>query len=263
MAASFATVIISMLAKEIGPNLAGKVIGKLGSGSGSEGKLKKALEATEKGVSLAAALRDNFGDAFDVVLNEAANSGNSGWSFEAGTAEYVKISCEDGNKTPFEILRAELNINLDRLSSTANKNKIDNLNYFRGVFAEWKRRYETLIGVDEDASATFRDMSVLLDGSDRTFKDALIMLAKTTLGATGALMVIAAVMLATSTSVGLITWISTLIFGAPLMSVAALAIPGVLLLALTRVKFGQTHAMSACVALAYKLLERRVASAAA
>ena len=261
MAAPLIAAAISLAAREIGPHLAKKLIDTLGAIGGSEGKLKKAIESAEKGVSLVAALRENFGDVFDKALNDAAKSGNSGWSFEAGTSEYVKIQFKDGTKSAIEVLRGELNINLERISSMANKKKIDALNYFRGVVAEWTARYENMVGLDDDARSTFQEMKVLLDGSDRTFKDALTLLAKTALGTTGALMIIAAVMLATSTSVGLITWISTLIFGAPLMSVAALAIPGVLLLALTQVKFGANHAMSACVALAYKLLDGRVASA--
>ena len=67
-----------------------------------------------------------------------------------------------------------------------------------------------------------------------------------------------AVMLATSTGVGVWTVVTTWLFGVPMGPVAALAVPGVIIVALSTVEFDTTNGMSASVAAAYKLLDRKL-----
>ncbi len=88
-------------------------------------------------------------------------------------------------------------------------------NYFRGTLSIWKMRYVENMGIDEDTKKLFAAMDELLDGAQRTFKDVLETISKTSLGGVGALMVIGRVFLATSTGVGVVTAISTFLFGIP------------------------------------------------
>lgn len=78
----------------------------------------------------------------------------------------------------------------------------------------------------------------------------------TGLGGVGALMVIAGVLVATGTGVGIATAISTFVFGIPWVTVGALVLPGALLVVVAAKKARPVDDVSLSVALAYKLLER-------
>ena len=250
--------VITSLAKVIGPVLAKGVLDKLVLSKGSTTKLQGAMEATEKGVSIIAALRGEFGDDFLKALSGTVGTGKAhGWSFEAGSADYVKLNPEGGGQEKLTMLRDELNVNLDRLIVMGEIPEEAIRNYFRGTLSIWKMRYVENMGIDDDTKKLFAAMDELLDGAQRTFKDVLETISKTSIGGVGALMVISGVLLATSTGVGVVTVISTFLFGIPWLSVGALVIPGAILLALSRYKFGNKHAMSTCVRMAYKLLESR------
>jgi len=247
------------LAKTLGSVVAKGVLDKLLASKGADSKFQRALEATEKGMSVIAALRGEFGDDFlKAVTNSVSDKGAHGFSYEAGGNDYIKVSIEAGDQSDLAMLRDELNVNLDRLTILGDIPEDAHRNYFRGILSIWKRRYVESIGIDEDANTTFAVMDELLDGSKRTFKDVLESLSKTGLGTAGALMVIGGVLLATSTGVGLVTAISTFLFGIPWLAVGALVIPGAILVALSRYKFVNKHAVTTCVTLAYKLLERRL-----
>ena len=117
-------------------------------------------------------------------------------------------------------------------------------------------RFKELAGHQTNADETFRVIESLLDGKRRNFSDVFRLLQRTGLGTVGALLVIQAGLIATSTGVGIIAAISTWLFGIPVVEVGALVIGGGLLFALSRVEFAATNAMSTSVATAYKLLDR-------
>ena len=79
-------------------------------------------------------------------------------------------------------------------------------------------------------------MNDLLTGDSRNFRQIYELLSTTGLGGVGALMVIAGVMVATGTGVGIATAISTFVFGIPWITVGALVLPGALLVVMAAKK---------------------------
>lgn len=250
--------ILAMLATTFGPMVSESIVKKLLNSKGANSKMERAMQTTEKGVSVIAALRGEFGDEFLNAITSVIGDKNAhSWTYDAGTTEYIKLNITGKSQEALIILRDELNINLDRLVMLSEIQQNDLLNYFRGTFSVWKMRYTDIFGYDAESKKIFDVMDDLLDGSKRSFKDVLETLTKTSLGGVGALMTISGVLLATSTGVGLGTLITTFLFGIPWIAVGSLVIPGVILLGLSRYKFGSKHAMSTCIKLAYKLLEIR------
>jgi hypothetical protein len=251
-----ASAILALLGTSIGPHLAKGVLEKLLTAKGSRTKMQRAFDATEKGVSIISALKGEFGDQFLNALGDIRSKQQSMLSYEAGTSNYIKLEDERFVQNSIGLLRDELNINLDMLVGMDSNNPDQLKNYFIGTFSVWKSRYEKFLHVDADAKSTFSAIDELMSNDGKTFKDVLDILARTSLGGTGALMVIMGVLLATSTGVGLATAISTYIFGIPWLSVGILVIPGAILAALSRYKLRENHAMSTAVKMAYQLLER-------
>ena len=249
--------ILTMLGKEIALPIAKSLWSALRNSRGSTDKFQKAIELIQNGSTTLNSLRTTFGADFDRALTQAGNTGSGGWSYEAGRDEYIKITDVVGETELAVLLREELSINLDRINNLGIKNKIEMRNYFRGVFGRWKERYDDLIKIDEDACKTFETIDSLLDGKTRTLKEALKMLTETALGVGGGLLVVSGALLATSTGVGIATMFSTFVFGIPLLSVAGLVIPGVILVVLSKHSMSSQRATSACVAVAHKLLDRR------
>lgn len=248
--------ILAMLAKTVGPILAQSIMEKLLTSKGATSKLQRAMEAMEKGVSVIAALRGEFGDDFLKAITGSIGGGkNHEWTYEAGISDYIKLSSEESGQEVITLMRDELNINLDRLGMIGKVSDDALINYFSGTLGTWRTRYIEKMGTDDKTKEIFDTMDDLLDGTKRTFKDALETISKTSLGGVGALMVLSGVLLATGTGVGLATSISIFIFGIPWLSVGILVIPGAILLGLTRYKFTNKHAMSTCIKMAYKLLE--------
>lgn len=250
--------IVALLAKSIGPMLAKAVIDKLLSSKGGPSKIQRVADATEKGTSVIAALRGEFGDDFLKAITDSFGTlKDHKWSYEAGCSDYIKVDPDSTGLAALTALRDELNVNLDRLALMENLPDEVLLNYFRGTLGTWKRRYLDIFGPHKEASDMFATMDDLLDGNTRTFRDVLEKISKTSIGGVGALMVISGVLLASGVGVGLATSISIFLFGIPWLSVGALVIPGAIMIGLTRYKFTNKHAMSACVKMAYKLLEER------
>jgi hypothetical protein len=188
-------------------------------------------------------------------------AGKSNFSYEAGIADYIKADT-DAPRPPLMVLRDELNINLDRLSFIETTDKKNLKNHFRGLLHVWRQRYQEMAPAhhDPDAKATFAAIDKLLSDDQKTFKDLFQLTSVTSLGVGGSLLVISSVCLATSTGVGVIAAISAFLFGIPWLSVGALAIPGGLMLGLAAMQLGDDQATSACVQLAYKLIERGMAA---
>jgi hypothetical protein len=245
------------LGVELGVGLGKRIFSRLVDRPRADEKLKEADALISTGVSAVSALRATFGSDFDSAVSAALDTAPSAWSFESGRADYIKLTVQEGDSCGiYKVLRDELNINLDRVARTAIKNKADQWNYFRGAFREWMDRYRLLAGHQSDVEDTFRVIDSLLDGNRRNFADALRLLQRTGLGIAGAVLVLKAAFVATGTGVGLLVAASTWLFGIPMVQVGALAVGGGLLLALSRVEFKPTNAMSASISVAYRLLDR-------
>lgn len=238
--------------------LAQGIMGKLLNSKGSNSKMQRVLEATEKGVSIIAAMRGEFGDDFLQSLTGSISDSNThGWTYEAGCADYIKLNSESEGQQRLDTLREELNINLDRLTIMSKVPDEVLLNYFRGTISIWRKRYIDNIGINEDARKTFAGMDALLDGNKPKFKDVLEKITRICLGGTGLIMVIKGVLLAINTRSGWIQKIKTSAKGIPWDDVGILVIPGVILIALSLYKFSNKHAVSTCIKMAYDLLEKR------
>lgn len=224
---------------------------------GSE-KLEKAADVMLKGVSVVEALKQTFGDDFLKTINEVTGQANkAGFFYEAGGAGYIRI--ENANSTlTTQILRDELNINLDRLALVGAKSRADLSNHFNGALKIWQGRVLEVAHSEAkaDAMATFEAMGKLLDGQKKSFKDLYRLVSATGLGGVGTLMVIAGVLMATGTGVGIVTAISMFLFGIPWVAVGSLVLPGALMVLLAARTVTEDNAISVCVGMAYKLLNR-------
>lgn len=249
--------VLAQLSKTFGPAIAAKMLNSLRSAKDGDSKLKKVLDAVEHGASVLTALREQFGPEFQSVLNEHLIPDANKWSFEAGTQQYIKL-CADEYSSKIDALREELNINLDRLATYAAQNKkMDISNHFRGVFSIWERRYIELIGTGQDAQSTFSAIDELLDEKKKSFKDAFKAMSKTGLGLGGAILIVKGILLAAGIGLGVLGslgyWWHGILFG----PVAAITIPGTFMIYLSLKAFPPENAMTACVMMAYKLLERQ------
>ena len=248
---------LTALGLEIGITLAKKVGARLINRPKADENLRKADSLIATGTSAVSALRKAFGPEFDEAMTSAIGTGPASWTFEAGRADYVRVALPEGPPaTVYRVLRDELNINLDRVARGPVRKGTEQHSYFLGALREWMERYRELAGRQPDAEETFRVIESLLDGKRRNFADVFRLLQRTGLGTVGALLVIQAVLIATSTGVGIVAVVSTWLLGIPVVQVGALVVGGGLLFALSRVEFAATNTMSASVAAAYKLLDR-------
>lgn len=250
-----------LLAKEIGLPIAKKVFSSLGSGKDHAGRLDKATALINSGATAVSAFQNAFGADFEKALTASIGNGLNGWSYEAGREEYVRVlQNEDSPRHVTNLLRDELNINLERINRVYGNKNPDLKNYFIGLFRQWQDRYLDLIGSDEDAKKTFETIDSLLDGRKKTVAGAVRMLQKTGLKSVGALLVIKAALIATSTGVGVIAAMTTWTLGIPVAQVGGLFVGGALLFGVSRMDFTPSNAMSATIATAYKLLDRQAAA---
>ena len=226
------------------------------------GMVERLTALMTSGSSALEAFQKIFGTStFDKALTEVMEHGRDGWTYEAGQQEYVRIlQYEDAYRTPSTILRAELNLNLDRIIRVYGSKKAVVDNYFLGLLRQWQMRYVDLIGEDDDSRETFQTIESLLDGHRKTFAEVFGMLQKTGLGLSGAALVINAALIATNTGIGIFALITTWFSGIPFLQVAAWAVAGALLFGLSRMEFSYSNAQSATVAVAYKLLTRHATS---
>jgi len=232
---SVAMALIPMFGKAVANKLTSKLINRP---NGAQ-KMEAANAAMQQGMTAVEALKSFFGEDFLRELNAVTGGGRSSFSYDAGTADYIKAD-SDSQHHPLKVLRDELSINLDRVNLMETKDKGAIKNYFRGMFHIWKGRYQELASDhhNADAKATFDAIGKLLDDDQKTFKDLFQLTSVTGLGVGGSLFVI------------------------PWLSVAGLAIPGALMLGLAAMQLRDDQAMSACVQLAYKLIERQMATSA-
>lgn len=250
--------IVSLLSPILG-DMAKDVVKKLAESRGGESKLKSALDATNAGVSIVQALKNEFGEQFSQALNSMNQNLKRQWSHEAGTQEYIYLDLSNRSQKEVVIaLRDEININLDRLTHLPNSQSEDDIkNYFSGVFSKWRERYRGVYGNSEEDDSIFLAADDLLNGKARNFKEVMELLMRTSLGTVGAGMIIIGVFTTFGIGVGALQGLSIWIFGIPWVTVGALVVPGAILVLLARYKFTSRHAMTTCINLAYKLLERR------
>ena len=245
----------------LGKPVAEKLLGALSKKAKGAERLKEATDLMQKGATAIEALKQAFGNDFLKTLNEIKNgSGGYKFTYEAGTSDYIKIPEQD-ESAKYELLRDELNINLDRLSVQETKDYAELKNYFLGLMSVWQKRCVHYYGKQPDSVRTFEAIDLLLKGEKTNYKEIYQLLSSTGLGGIGALMVIAGVMLATGTGVGIFTAISIFLFGVPWMAVGALVLPGALLVMLSRKILKPGESISMSVGMAYKLLERLKANA--
>lgn len=239
-----------------GKPVAEKLLSTLSKKAKGAERLKEATDLMQKGATAIEALKQAFGTDFLKTLNEI-KSGSGGYKFtyEAGASDYIKITEQDEFEK-YELLRDELNINLDRLSAQDTKDYAELKNYFLGLLSVWKKRCIYHYGEQPDSVRTFTAIEQLLKSEKTNYKEIYKLLSSTGLGGIGALMVISGVMLATGTGFGIITAISIFLFGIPWLSVGALVLPGALLVILSRKMQKPGESISMSIAMAYKLLER-------
>lgn len=252
-----ATGALAALGAEVGMVLAKKIGAALTARPKADDRLKRVDAMLATGSTAVVAFQRAFGSEFYEAVSSALGGPRSTWTHEAGRADYIRVDVDERRtKSDRLILRDELNINLDRIAQLYGNKGVEVQGYFLGVFREWMSRYRERFGKDPDAEKTFKAIESLLDGRRRTFADAFKMLQQTGLGVVGALLVLQAVLVATSTGVGIVAAISTWLFGIPVVQVGVLVVSGALLFALSRVRFSVTSGMSTAVAAAYKLLDR-------
>ena len=166
------------------------------------------------GIELVKKIRSESYDAILFMLTAKDEEEDIVEAFEAGVDDYLEI-VKDSNFEKLDLLRGmrdELNVNLERLS-VCEKETLQSK--FLGVFNLWMRRYENFLPLNDDAKETFAVIEKLLDGQKRNFLEVLKMLQKTGLGLAGAGFVLYAVMIATSTGVGIAAAFHTWLLGIP------------------------------------------------
>jgi hypothetical protein len=247
--------LLAPLIKEIGQPVAEKIWAVV-SGKEYSDRLGKTAEMVARGVPAMKALHEAFGDTFYQIVNDAMGYGPGPFTYEAGRGDYITISYDGKSKDAIvETLRTELNVNLERIAKLHQKDTPGTLNYFKGVFAEWKTRFTSALGATDSERAIFVAIEKLLDGRKRTAKQIFRIIRQTTLGTTGALLIIQAVLIAMGVGVGIIAQIALWINGIPGGQVASFAILGSILLALAFIQLREKDVMTACVSLAYNLLD--------
>jgi hypothetical protein len=248
--------ILLTLTSMFGKPIAETLINSLKAKKDGPQRLEDAANAMTTGLTAIEALKKSFGKDFLTTLNDALGTSNQfRFSYEAGTQSYIQLDGEAAS--PIQLLRDELNINLDRLSVLDTKG-LDIKNLFRGLVSVWKERCLQFYGPSHqaDITSTITTIDNLLNGESRNYRQIYEMLSSTTLGGIGTLMVISGVFVATGTGIGVVSAISMFLFGIPWLTVGALVLPGSLLVILAAKKTRPIDEISLAIAMSYKLLGR-------
>jgi hypothetical protein len=247
--------IASMLILEFGPVIGRKIWASINQTSNSD-KLSTIAEQVHNGANFVSSFKVVFGEnRFNDILNSCIGEREIVISFEAGTIDYIELQVQKGIgvAAKIEILRNEININIERVSGKY-EGRTDVLPYFRGIFSKWISRYKKFVGENENVSNAQKQITELLDGSNRSWKEVYGLL-KVSFGMMGALSIIAAVFTAMGIGAGIIGKISIILMGIPGGQVAGFALLGTVLLYLSTIKFENKHAINTCIRVAYKLLD--------
>ncbi len=246
--------ILLTLTSMFGKPIAESLINSLKSKKNGTQRFDEAADAMGKGLTAIEALKKSFGKDFLAGLNGVLGT-SSQFTYEAGTPNYIRL--DDTAASPIQVLRDELNVNLDRLS-VLNAEGMEIKSLFRGLVAVWKERCLQFVGGthQDDIDSTLATIDRLLTGESRNYRQIYEMLSSTTLGGIGTLMVISGVFVATGTGVGVVSAISLFLFGIPWLAVGALVLPGSLLVVMAAKKTRPIDEISLAIAMAYKLLQR-------
>jgi len=252
--------LIGFLGAQIGPALAKSVVASLSKLNKADKRFARVNSLIDTGSTAVEAFSKVFGRDFYTAVSEWI-APKPDWSYEAARKDYIQLEIVgSGAKSIYQTLRDELNVNLDQIVHVYSRKDENVHNYFLGAFREWMERYRSLVGEDDDATKTFKTIESLLDGTRKNFLDAFKLLQQTGLGTIGAMLLIKAALIASSTGIGLVMSIHIWLLGIPMLLVGIIAVSGVILLALSRVKLAASNARSISIAMAYKLLDRRSAA---
>jgi len=254
------SMLLTTLATTFGKPIAEKLISSLMTRKNGAQKLEQVAVAVEHGVTVVEALKKSFGKEFLGGLNDALEAGkNLEIKYQAGTALYINLATKKtySNAPKWKILGDELNINLDRLTTLSLKDK-NVSNHFQGLMSVWLDRsreyYSATHQGDIDEASDV--INKLIRGEAKNYRQIFEILRTTTLGGVGALMLIAGVLTAMGTGIGVVSAISVFLFGIPWMTVGVLVLPGALLLTLAGKSVKPMDSMSLSIGLAYKLVEK-------
>jgi hypothetical protein len=253
--------LLALLMKEVGPALAGKIWEYINTEAKDHiKKIDQATKLCEKGLSAVSALSKIFGKQFYEILNDAIDSGGTFFSYEAGRQNYIHLNYENAdNKKKIQLLRDELNINLDRIVKMYSKENDAVLNHFKGCFSQWIDNFKKHFSpINKDEKKIIETIFKLLDGKKRTANQIFRMIRQTSLGATGALMILYGILIGLGVGVGLMAKIELVIFGIPGGQVLGFVVGGVILAGLALIQFKNRDVMSTCVSIAYKILDNRL-----
>jgi len=114
--------------------VAERLIQSLGTRKDGSKRLEQVATALASGATAIAALKQAFGKDFLAAVNEVLGTSKAAFTHEGGTKHYIRQ--EAAGLPPSQVLRDELNINLDRLTRLEVKGK-DLKNQALGVVAVW------------------------------------------------------------------------------------------------------------------------------
>jgi len=113
--------LVLSLATMFGKPAAERLIQALGTRKDGSKRLEQAATAMASGATAIEALKQAFGKEFLSSLNAVLGTSKATFTYEAGTQHYIRQ--EAAGLPPAQVLRDELNINLDRLTLLEVKGK--------------------------------------------------------------------------------------------------------------------------------------------
>lgn len=248
----------TMMIKEFGKPV-GEKIWKVVNGQEHQESLQRAADIAQNGTSAAEALQKAFGKGIYDILGEAVDAGGNFFSYEAGRKNYIHLSFENATDSlKLDLLRQELNLNLDRITKLYTEEKDSVINHFRGCFSEWSDKVKThLAPLSTEEKQLLSAIEKLLDGKKRSGRQVFKVIKHTGLGVMGTLLIIKGVLVAMGVGIGIIAKIDIFFFGIPGGQVAGFVLLGAILGALALIPFKAKHVMNTCTSLAYRILDNR------
>lgn len=190
------SVLLGTLAMELGPKAARFIGDKLNS---KEEQRDQYLKYINEGLGVTESLKKIYGDQLDEFLKEAKK--NKKIQYESVCKDYISI--EINRDLPIDkinnLLKIELAENLERLNIIDNQN--DMMNEARGIVNKWLQKYVSVKHIEDDEKKKIKELMSILKSGKKTAKDVFKQL-RPLFGASSALTIIYAGMLATGTAVG-------------------------------------------------------------
>lgn len=125
----------------LGKPVSDKLISALLKKKNGAQKLEEAGAAMAAGASAVDALKKAFGDDFLKSLTDAMSAGGiASFDYQAGVSNYMRIEGTPGG-SPAQVLRDELNVNLDRVALMSGKELRNQFRYIGTVEQTRLRRH--------------------------------------------------------------------------------------------------------------------------